>query len=212
MSHTQSKVRRTAYVLFAFCIALAGCTNQMEPAKKAIAEIEAAVAAAGTDAQRYIPDDLKAVNDQLTALKAKFDQKDYAGVIAAAPALLAKAQSLVGAKAAAMEAAAAQEAAAKQAAEQAMQADWDALSATLPAAIAALDSRMEILAKSKTLPAGVTKAALESAQSNLADAKSLWTQATGAQTAGKLGDAVMAAREAKEKADAALASLGMAGG
>ncbi len=91
MSHVHATFRATALLLLSFCIALTGCSNQMEPAKKAIAGIEAAVAAAGTDAQRYIPDDLKAVNDQLAGLKAKFDQKDYAGVIAGAPALLAKA-------------------------------------------------------------------------------------------------------------------------
>lgn len=207
MSYVNSKFRGTTYALFALCLALSGCANQMEPAKEAISQIGAAIAAAGADAQRYIPDDLKAINDQLSALKAKFDQKDYAGVLAAAPALLTKAQGLVGAKDAAMQA----EAAAQQAAEQAMKADWDTLSSTLPAAIAAIDSRVNILAKSKKLPASVTKAALESAQGNLADAKSLWEQATGAQTAGKWGDAVMAAQQAQEKADAALSSLGMGG-
>ena len=53
----------------------------MEPAKKAIADIEAAVSAAGADAQRYVPDQVKAVTDQLAGLKAKFEKKDYAGVV-----------------------------------------------------------------------------------------------------------------------------------
>ena len=58
----------------------------MAPAQKAIADIEAAVAAAGEDATKYIPDEVQAVNDQVANLKAMFDKKDYKGVLAAAPA------------------------------------------------------------------------------------------------------------------------------
>jgi hypothetical protein len=196
-------------VLLSLCLALSGCANQIEPAKKAIADIEAAITAAGVDAQQYIPDDLKAVTDQLAGLKTKLEQKDYAGVIAAAPALLTEAQGLIAAKDAAMREVEAREAAAQQAAEQALNADWEALSSTLPAAISAIDSRVNILKKSKKLPANVTKTTFDSAQADLADAKSLWDQASGAQAAGKLGDAVMAAQQAQGKADAALSSLGM---
>ena len=78
---------------------LVACANQLEPAKKAIADVEAAIAAAGPDAAQYIPDQLQAVTGQLADLKAKFDKKDYKGVIAAAPALLTQAQGLAGAAA-----------------------------------------------------------------------------------------------------------------
>ena len=108
-----------------------------------------------------------------------------------------------------MREAAAKGAAAQQAAEQAAKATWDTLASAVPAAIAAIDSRVTMLAKSKKLPANVTKDALASAQSNLASAKSQWEQATNAQTAGKLSDAVIAAQQAKVSADTALASLGM---
>ena len=214
--HSHSTLRGMLYVLLILGIA-SGCSSQMEPAKKAIADIEAAVSAAGADAQRYVPDQVKAVNDQLAGLKAKFEKKDYAGVVADAPAVLAKAQALVAAKDAAVKQAAAKqaaEAAANQAAAaaQALTSDWETLSATVPSAITAVESRVNILAKSKKLPANVTKDALTAAQANLADAKSSWQTATAAESAGKLSDAVAAGEQAKDKADAALASLGMTGG
>jgi hypothetical protein len=184
---------------------LVGCANQMEPAKKAIADVEAAIAAAGPDAAQYIPDQLQAVTGQLADLKAKFDQKDYKGIIAAAPALLTQAQGLAGAASSAKEAAMA-------AALEAMNAEWTTLSGTLPAAVAAIESRVDILSKSKKLPANLDATTFESVKTGLADAKSLWDQATAAQAAGNVEAAVTAARQVKEKADAALAALGMTAG
>jgi len=58
-------------------VLIAGCANQMEPAKKAITDIEAAVAAAGPDAAQFVPDQLQAVTTAISARKMKFDQKDY---------------------------------------------------------------------------------------------------------------------------------------
>ncbi len=183
---------------------LAGCANQMEPAKQAIAGIEAAIAAAGPDASQLIPDQLQAVTSQLNDLKMKFDQKDYKGVIAAAPALLAQAQGLAGAASNA-----------KQAAEAAMQAlstEWGTISADLPAQLAAVTSRVGILSKSKKLPAGLDAAAFDSAKSGADEATALWDQAVAAQGTGNLEQAVTAARQAKEKLDAAMAALGMTAG
>ena len=187
---------------------LVGCANQMEPAKKAINDIEAAIAAAGPDAAQYIPDQVQAVNSQVVDLKAKFDQKDYKGVIAAAPAVLAQAQGLAGAASSAKQAAEA----ARAAALEAMNAEWTTLSGTLPAAIAAIESRVNILSKSKKLPANLDAATFESMKTGLADAKTLWDQATAAQASGNVEAAVTAARQVKEKTDAALTALGMTAG
>jgi len=124
-------------------VLLAGCANQMEPAKKAIADIEAAVAAAGPDAAQYIPDQLQAVTSQIADLKMKFDQKDYKGVIAAAPALLTQAQGL-----------AAEAGTAKQAAEaaalQALNSEWSTLSTDLPAQLAAVTKLLTCCSRQKS--------------------------------------------------------------
>jgi hypothetical protein len=186
-------------------VLLAGCANQMEPAKKAIADIEAAITAAGPDAAQYIPDQLQAVTSQVASLKAKFDQKDYKGVLAAAPALLTQAQGLSAAAGAAKEAA-------QAAALQAMNAEWGTLSADIPAQLAAVTSRVGILSKSKKLPAGLDAAAFDAARSGMDEATALWSQATAAQASGNMEQAVGAARQVKDKLNAAMAALGMSTG
>jgi len=199
----------TAFLSMAFAaLMLAGCANQMEPAQKAIADIEAAITAAGPDASQYIPNELQAVTSQLADLKAKFDKKDYKGVLAAAPALLTQAQGLAGAASSARQAAEA----ARTAELETLNAEWTTLSGTLPAAVAAIESRVSILSKSKKLPANLDAATFESVQAGLADSKALWDQATAAQASGNIEGAVTAARQVKEKTDAALAALGMTTG
>jgi hypothetical protein len=210
VSYVQSKLR---FVLCAFValLALTGCENQKEPAEKAVADIESALTAAGSDAERYVGDQVQAVKDGLASLKAKLDAKDYKGVLADAPPLLSKAQGLSAAKDAAMKAEADRQAAERAAAEQALQNDWDALASAVPAAIESATEEMNKLTKAKKLPSNVTKESLASAESSLEEAKTLWDQASTAQSAGQLREAVTAAQQAKEKADAAATGLGMTG-
>jgi len=126
-------------------------------------------------------------------------------VIAAAPALLAQAQGLAGAASTAKQAA-------QAASAQALGSEWASLSAGLPAQFAAVTSRVGMLSKSKKLPANMDAATFESVKTGLADAKTLYDQATAAQASGNLEQAVTGARQAKEKLDAALAGLGMSAG
>ena len=186
-------------------VLLAGCGNQMEPAKNAIAGIEAAIAAAGPDVAQYIPDQLQAVTSQLNDLKMKFDQKDYKGVLAAAPALLTQAQGLASAAGSAKQAA-------EAAALEALNGEWGTLATDIPAQLAAVTSRVGILSKSKKLPAGLDATSFDAVTAGTAEATTLWEQATAAQVAGNMEQAVTAARQVKGNLDAAMAALGMTAG
>ncbi|HLB85283.1 MAG TPA: hypothetical protein VJK00_11145, partial [Steroidobacteraceae bacterium] len=188
MKTIQPYTRFIALVLAAF--AIAGCANKMAPAQKAIADIEAAVAAAGEDATKYIPDQVQAVNDQVANLKAMFDKKDYKGVLAAAPALLTQAQGLTS------------EAAAKKTEMMDTYAgEWSTLSSSVPEAVAAIQSRVDVLSKSKKLPKGMDAATLDGVKTGLAEANSMWSQATEAQAAGDLEQAVTLAQQVKTRTD-----------
>ena len=199
MKTIQPYARFIALILAAFVIA--GCANKMAPAQKAIADIEAAVTAAGEDATKYIPDQVQAVNDQLANLKAMFDKKDYKGVLAAAPAVLTQAQGLTAA------------AAAKKTETMDMYAgEWTNLAGSVPQAVAAIQSRVDILSKSKKLPAGMDAATLDNVKTSLAEANSTWAQATEAQAAGDLEQAVTLAQQVKTRTDELLTTLGMTAG
>jgi hypothetical protein len=196
MKTIQPYVRFAALALAALTVV--ACANKMEPAQKAIADIEAAVAAAGEDASKYIPDQVQAVQDKVAALKAKFDSKDYNGVLADAPAVLTEAQGLSAAAAAK-----------KTEMMDQYAAEWSTLADSVPQAIAAIQSRVDVLSKSKKLPAGMDKTQLESVKTGLAEANGQWTQATQAQAAGDLEQAVSLAQQVKTRTDELLATLGM---
>ena len=199
MKTIQPYARFIALILAAFVVA--GCANKMAPAQKAIADIEAAVAAAGEDATKYVPDQVQAVNDQLANLKAMFDKKDYKGVLAAAPAVLTQAQGLTAA------------AAAKKTEMTDMYAgEWSTLASSVPQAVAEIQSRVDILSKSKKLPAGMDAATLDNVKTSLAEANSTWAQATEAQAAGDLEQAVTLAQQVKTRTDELLTTLGMTAG
>jgi hypothetical protein len=199
MKTIQPYARFIALILAAFVVA--GCANKMAPAQKAIADIEAAVTAAGEDATKYVPDQVQAVNDQLANLKAMFDKKDYKGVLAAAPAVLTQAQGLTAA------------AAAKKTEMTDMYAgEWSTLASSVPQAVAAIQSRVDILSKSKKLPAGMDAATLDNVKTSLAEANSTWAQATEAQAAGDLEQAVTLAQQVKTRTDELLTTLGMTAG
>lgn len=180
---------------------IAGCANQMEPARKAIADVEAALAAAGADATKYIPGQVRAVEAQIANLNTMFDQQDYKGVLAAAPAALAQAEALAG-----------DASAARQAAMEAHEAEWASLIATLPGALTAIDARVSILAKARKLPDGMTAEQLQSVQQGFAETSDLWTRATASHAVGELEQAVALGVSVKERADGLLAALGMSTG
>jgi len=182
-------------------LALAACASQLEPAKKMLGEIDAAVTAAGADAQQYVPDQVAGVKQKLADLQAAFDKKDYKAIITGAPALLAEAKGLADAAAAK-----------KKEVLEALNAQWTGMSAALPQAVAGLEARVASLKKGGKLPAGVSKDAVASAGTTLTEIKSLWGEATTAFGAGNVQDALDKAKGVKAKADELAAKLGMAGG
>jgi hypothetical protein len=182
-----SSIMLAATLLFA-------CATQKEPAEKAVAQVEAALAALKDDAAKYASAELQAVETQVGALKEKLAKKDYKAVLAEAPQVQAAVASLqsdvAGKKAAATE-------------------QWNSLSADVPKMVAAIQSRVDILGQSRKLPKNVSQAAFDSAKSGLEYMKSTWAEATSAFSSGDASSAIDKANAVKQKGNEVLQSLGM---
>ena len=182
-------------LLTAAALALGACANQMEPAQQAIATIDTAVAAASTEAAKYVPEQYKDLQAKVASLKASFNNKDYAAVLAAAPAVLDQARS-IGAGAALK----------KEELDTKLTNGWAALTASLPAQVSAVQAKLNSLGKMSKPPQGID---LPGAQAAFGDAPAEWKQATTAFAAGNIEDASAAAKDVAGKVAAAASALMM---
>jgi len=189
-------MRRKLSIIIAvlFAVSLAACSGGKAPAEQAIKAAEEALNAVKAEAVKYVPDQEKAVEDALNAAKDSFAKKDYAAATSAATSVAAKAKDL-GAAVAAKKAE--------------LTKGWEDLSGGLPKMLDAIKSRVDILSKSKKLPANLDKAKLEAAQSGLDEANKIWDEANNAYKEGNLADAVAKATTVKAKTAEIMDTLGM---
>jgi uncharacterized protein YjgD (DUF1641 family) len=183
----------------AILAALVGaCTNYKEPAQAAISQAETALDAMSVDAQKYLPDKYKEAQDSIDAAKALFEKNDYKGALAAAKDLPAKVTEL-----------GTEVKAAKDQAIAALTDTWNSMSGDLPKMVDAIQSRVDMLSKSKKLPKNLDPATFEAAKSGLDEMKNLLSAATQSFNSGNVEDAVAKAKAVHEKGAQVMASLGM---
>lgn len=172
--------------LACLAVLLAGCVDRQKPAQEAIDEIAKIGNQAGMDAQKYAPELAQQLGKELADLKGKYDKKDYKGVLADAPKVLADAKAL---------APAAQKK--KAEVEAALPGQWQALSTEVPQAIAALQGRL----------ASASGAAAEAAKQTLTQGQFLWKQANAYHDEQKLELAVGVGSYVKDQIGKAMAAL-----
>lgn len=179
------------------CALAVACNSGKAPAEAALKLAEEAVNGARAEAEPLVPDDFKSLSDDLAAAKEAFAKGDYKGALASAQSIQQRANDVM-AKA--------------KAKKDEFTAKWNEVAADVPKAVEAVKSRVDILSQSKKLPKGLDAAKLDSAKNDLAAATSAWGEATAAQAAGKWQEAMSKAQQAKDKAMAAMTSLGMQAG
>src|SRR5882724_2491415 len=107
-----------------------GCVNQMVPAKNAIDNVNTTLNSVSADAQKYVPDQFAQAQSKAAALTASFEKKDYAAVLARAPAVLTEVNGLAGAAAAK-----------RDEMVKALGNEWRSLAASIPQSLSAVQSR-----------------------------------------------------------------------
>jgi hypothetical protein len=174
-----------------------GCARQKDEATKALSAIETSVSALKEDGTKYAPVAYQGVESTLNTLKDSLAKGDYKSVIAGTPELNKAVDSLKTAIASGKEQ------------FEAASAEWNSLSTDVPNMVSAIQSRVDMLSKSKRLPKNVSQDAFNSAKSGLDSMKSQWNEASAAYMDGKAAEAVEKARAVKAKGTEVLATLGM---
>ena len=172
----------------------AACSNQKAPAEAALKSAQDAYSAVRTDAEKYVPEQARAIQDSMASAQAALAKDDYAGVLKQAQSLNTQISALGGAIAAK---------------KTELTNTWNTMSAGVPKLVEAVKSRVDVLSKSRSLPAGITKETLDSAKAGLATATQTWSEATSGASAGDVATAVVRARTVQASVVNLMQSLNM---
>jgi HEPN domain-containing protein len=173
---------------------LIGCGKAKGPAEAALKAAEKAISEVKPQAEKIVPDQIKALEDTLNGAKEKFNKKDYSAALSDAQAIPGKAKEIIESL---------------KAKKEELTKTWTNLGQGIPKLIEAIKSRVGILSKSKKLPADLTKEKFEEAKSGLGNAIKDWETAKESFKTGNLGEAVIKGNTVKEKVVEVLQILGM---
>ncbi len=181
-------------ISFIATLVLFSCASVKKPAEEALKAAEQAVGQAKTEAGKIVPDQVSSLEAALNGAKEKFSKGDYKAALTEAQAIPGKAKEV-------LEAA--------KAKKEELTKTWNDLSQGLPKMIGAIKSRVDILSKSKKLPANLTREKFAEVKSKLGEAMNEWGASQESFKGGDLADAVTKANSIKEKAVQMLQTLGM---
>ncbi len=187
-------------LIFAVFMIVACGKADKSAAELAVKSATEAISAAKTEIGKIAPDEVASLETALAAAKEKLDKGDYKAALDEAKGLVTKVNDVVAAAKAKKDAVLDKVDLTKQ---------WKDLSQGLPKMMSALQSRVDILSKSKKLPGDLTTEKFAEVKSELASAKEDWTKAQDSFKKGNVADAISSATAVKEKAVKAMETLGM---
>jgi hypothetical protein len=163
------------------------------PAQGALKAADAAIEAARPEVERYAPQEFKSLADLSQAAHDRFNQGDYKGALAQCQALTERVRAAL---------------ATAQAKKQELATAWVDLQANLPAMLATATTRLGELSGKRRLPAGLDRAKVTQAKTELDAIASTWTETTASYQKGDVREAVAKARTVKARIEGLMAGLG----
>ena len=188
------KGSRGAILRVARALSVVSCGSEKRAATSAISAAETAWTAAKDNVMKVLPAEGRLVERAIAAAKASLELGDAKAALADVQDLPARIQEL---------------AASLADKEIELKSVWETLSANLPGVAVAVQKRVDALAKSRSLPAGLDQATFEQARTDVAAATTTWVEAEAAQQAGNIGEAVAKAIDVKGLLVKTLAALSM---
>ncbi|HYH43250.1 MAG TPA: hypothetical protein VD867_14845, partial [Burkholderiales bacterium] len=171
--------------------------NQEGPARNAVTVVETSVAEVREDAAKLAPEELRAVDVKLTALKEGVEKKHYKSVLSGASELTKEVAFLK------------ETVISKKTQNAAATNEWEDLSEQVPQLISAIQNRVDSLSGSRKLPAEVNKDTFEAAKSAFESMRASWAEANAAFNAGKATEAADKGRLVKAKGEELQQQLAM---
>jgi hypothetical protein len=181
-------------LVMALGLSLVSCANEKGAATAAIKAATDSWVAVKDNAMKIMPTEAKAIDDAIAAAQGMLDGGDAKAAVAAAKAIPDQIKALSDGLAAK---------------ETELKAAWEAYNSGMPAVVASIQERVDILGKSKKLPADLDQAAYDGAKATLADATTMWNDAQTAFQSGNLADAVGKAESVKKSAVDVMTALKM---
>jgi hypothetical protein len=183
-------MRRFLVAVLLLPLIAAGCGKG--PAEAALKASDEAIAKVRPEAEKFVPEQFKALTDAAASAKGSFDKGDYAAALATAKDLPAKANDVLTAAAARREE---------------VLALWKGVEATVAPQMAQIVATVANLESLKRLPAGLDAERFAAVKAARTDVVADWTKATELFTTGDVTKAVALAGQVKPKAEAVLALL-----
>ena len=181
--------------LAALPLALAlSCSNpDKAPAEAALKSAELTVNTLSDAAMRYAPEQKQALEQALAAAKALAEKKDYKGALAAANAIPEKAKQVLDAANV----------------RKAQVTSWSEISYAVSQMATAINGRLDAIARTKPLPAGVTQGALDKAKADATGILAALETARAQASGGDLPGALTRATALRAQAVDVMKSVGM---
>jgi DNA repair exonuclease SbcCD ATPase subunit len=178
----------------ALCLGVAACASQKEPAEQALAALETKFQEAAAEIRKYLPERHAELEASVASLRDAMAQEDYGDVVKGAAAAQESLKRAI-----------ADSRVARAQMLAAMDTEWTELTQSVPKMIDAMDKK--ITSQRGRPPKGMTSDAWKQTIADYDAARDTWSKAAAEMSRATFEQSVLAARDAKARIEAIMATL-----